>query len=154
MYSRPYPITVSCGFTSMCPKPAISNTGPARVRIKILAIRTGGLKLNSCWRTAREFTRDAGNTVTVESNFNPETGNISFRADFSNPDLLLRHGQTGTVLIRRKVKNAIVIPQRATSRFSTGGTFMSSARMTSCASVTLAFRTSWMTSSSSRKGSM
>ncbi len=62
----------------------------------------------------KKFTRDAGNTVTVESNFNPETGNISFRADFSNPDLLLRHGQTGTVLIRRKVKNAIVIPQRAT----------------------------------------
>ena len=28
--------------------------------------------------------------------------------------LLLRHGQTGTVLINRTLKNAIVIPQRAT----------------------------------------
>src|SRR4029079_700122 len=31
-----------------------------------------------------------------------------------NPDGLLRHGQTGTVLIHRTLHNAIVIPQRAT----------------------------------------
>ena len=43
-----------------------------------------------------------------------ETGNIAFRADFPNPDGLLRHGQTGTILIPRKVHDAIVIPQRAT----------------------------------------
>jgi membrane fusion protein (multidrug efflux system) len=52
--------------------------------------------------------------VTVEGKFNNETGNIPFRADFPNPDGLLQHGQTGTVLIQRSVKNAIVIPQRAT----------------------------------------
>jgi membrane fusion protein (multidrug efflux system) len=52
--------------------------------------------------------------VTVEGQFNNETGNIAFRADFPNPDGLLRHGQTGTVVIHRSVKNAIVIPQRAT----------------------------------------
>ncbi len=50
----------------------------------------------------------------VEANFNPETGNINFRADFPNPDRLLRHGQTGTVLIRKTLKGAIVIPQRST----------------------------------------
>jgi membrane fusion protein, multidrug efflux system len=60
------------------------------------------------------FAHDAGSTVTVEGKFNNETGNIPFRADFPNPNRLLRHGQTGTVLIRRTVKNAIVIPQRAT----------------------------------------
>ena len=60
------------------------------------------------------FNQDAGNVVTVESTFNHETGNIAFRADFPNPDRLLRHGQTGTVLIRRALKNVIVIPQRAT----------------------------------------
>lgn len=49
----------------------------------------------------------------IEADFNNETGNISFRADFSNPRRLLRNGQTGTVLISR-VENAIVIPQRAT----------------------------------------
>ena len=45
---------------------------------------------------------------------NNETGNIPFRADFPNPDRLLRHGQTGNVLIHRTLNNAIVIPQRAT----------------------------------------
>ena len=50
----------------------------------------------------------------VEANFNNETGNINFRADFSNPNRLLRHGQTGTVLIRKTLKGAIVIPQRST----------------------------------------
>jgi membrane fusion protein (multidrug efflux system) len=52
--------------------------------------------------------------LTVEANFNIETGNIPFRADFPNPHGLLRHGQTGTVLIHRTLKNAVVIPQRAT----------------------------------------
>jgi membrane fusion protein (multidrug efflux system) len=61
-----------------------------------------------------KFKYDAGDTVTVEGKFNNETGNIPFRADFPNPDRLLRHGQTGTVLIRQSQTNAIVIPQRAT----------------------------------------
>lgn len=52
--------------------------------------------------------------LTVEANFNIENGNIPFRADFPNPHGLLRHGQTGTVLIHRTLKNALVIPQRAT----------------------------------------
>lgn len=59
------------------------------------------------------FNQTAGDTVTVEGNFNNETGNIPFRADFKNPDRLLRHGQTGTVLIHQTLKNAVVIPQRA-----------------------------------------
>jgi membrane fusion protein (multidrug efflux system) len=55
-----------------------------------------------------------GTIGAIEADFNNETGNIAFRADFSNPDRLLRHGQTGTVLIHRTLENAIVIPQRAT----------------------------------------
>ena len=55
-----------------------------------------------------------GKIGAIEANFNNETGNIPFRADFPNPDGLLRHGQTGNVLIHRMLKNAIVIPQRAT----------------------------------------
>ncbi len=51
--------------------------------------------------------------VVIEGEFNNETGNIKFRADFPNPDRLLRHGQTGNVLIHRTLNNAIVIPQRA-----------------------------------------
>jgi membrane fusion protein (multidrug efflux system) len=55
-----------------------------------------------------------GKIGAIEAKFNNETGNIPFRADFPNPDRLLRHGQTGTVLIKRVLKDAIVIPQRAT----------------------------------------
>jgi len=55
-----------------------------------------------------------GKIGAIEADFNNENGNISFRADFPNPDRLLRHGQTGTILIHRVVKDAMVIPQRAT----------------------------------------
>jgi membrane fusion protein (multidrug efflux system) len=55
-----------------------------------------------------------GKITAVEAQFNNETGNIPFRADFENPDHLLRHGQTGNVLIHRTLEGAIVIPQRAT----------------------------------------
>ncbi len=55
-----------------------------------------------------------GKISAIDAKFNNETGNIAFRADFPNPHGLLRHGQTGTILIHRKLHNAIVIPQRAT----------------------------------------
>ena len=60
------------------------------------------------------FDRNAATTLTIESEFNKETGNIEFRADFPNPKGLLRHGQTGTLLINQKLSGALVIPQRAT----------------------------------------
>lgn len=56
---------------------------------------------------------EIGKIGAIEADFNNETGNIAFRADFPNPRGLLRHGQTGTVLIHRQVNDAIVIPQRA-----------------------------------------
>jgi membrane fusion protein (multidrug efflux system) len=64
-----------------------------------------------------------GEIGAIEAKFNNQTGTVPFRADFPNPDSvlrngqpdrLLRHGQTGTVLIHRTLRNAIVIPQRAT----------------------------------------
>ena len=55
-----------------------------------------------------------GKLGAMDGQFENDTGSISFRADFPNPDRLLRHGQTGTVVIRESVKNAVVIPQRAT----------------------------------------
>ena len=58
--------------------------------------------------------QQSGKIGAIEADFNNETGNIPFRADFPNPDRLLRHGQTGNVLIRRVQPDAIVIPQRAT----------------------------------------
>jgi membrane fusion protein (multidrug efflux system) len=55
-----------------------------------------------------------GKIGAIEADFNNQNGNIKFRADFPNPRALLRHGQTGTIKIRRPVKDALVIPQRAT----------------------------------------
>ncbi|MDB5347313.1 MAG: bepF 5 [Schlesneria sp.] len=54
-----------------------------------------------------------GKIGAIEADFNNQTGNIKFRADFPNPERLLRHGQTGTILISHVQKDAIVIPQRA-----------------------------------------
>jgi membrane fusion protein (multidrug efflux system) len=57
--------------------------------------------------------QQSGKIGAIEAQFNNETGNIPFRADFPNPDGLLRHGQTGNVLIHRTLNDALVIPQRA-----------------------------------------
>jgi membrane fusion protein, multidrug efflux system len=61
----------------------------------------------------RKF-QHTGQIGAIEAQFNNETGNIPFRADFPNSGRLLRHGQTGNVLIHQTLHNAIVIPQRAT----------------------------------------
>ncbi len=55
-----------------------------------------------------------GSVKTIEADFNNETGNIAFRATFPNPEGLLRHGETGNILVRVPLKNAIIIPQKAT----------------------------------------
>lgn len=55
-----------------------------------------------------------GIVETIESEFNNETGNIAFRAKFPNPDKLLKHGETGKVLMTVSLRNALVIPQKAT----------------------------------------
>lgn len=51
---------------------------------------------------------------TVEGEFDKNTGSIAFRAKFPNPDLLLKHGETGKVRLTMDLKNALVIPQKAT----------------------------------------
>jgi membrane fusion protein (multidrug efflux system) len=55
-----------------------------------------------------------GKVEVIESEFDPETGNIAFRASFPNSDKLLKNGETGKVLMTIPVKNALVIPQKAT----------------------------------------
>lgn len=57
---------------------------------------------------------ESGVIETIEGEFNNETGNIEFRAVFSNPDALLRHGETGNILMHLPYKNAMIIPQKAT----------------------------------------
>jgi membrane fusion protein (multidrug efflux system) len=55
-----------------------------------------------------------GEVETIESEFDNETGNIAFRARFPNPDRLLKHGETGKILMTVPQKNAMMIPQKAT----------------------------------------
>ncbi|ATL48895.1 efflux transporter periplasmic adaptor subunit [Chitinophaga caeni] len=55
-----------------------------------------------------------GVVQTIEGEFNNETGNIAFRAIFPNPERLLRHGETGKVQMVVSLKDALVIPQKAT----------------------------------------
>jgi membrane fusion protein (multidrug efflux system) len=55
-----------------------------------------------------------GVVETIEADFNNETGNIAFRATFPNPDRILRHGETGNVLMPSLLDDAILIPQKAT----------------------------------------
>jgi membrane fusion protein (multidrug efflux system) len=61
----------------------------------------------------QEFNRK-GVVETIEGEFNNETGNIAFRATFPNPDKILRHGETGSILMKVPMKNALIIPQKAT----------------------------------------
>lgn len=56
----------------------------------------------------------AGMIETIEADFDNKTGNIEFRAVFPNPKQILRHGETGNILIDIPYKNAMLIPQKAT----------------------------------------
>jgi membrane fusion protein (multidrug efflux system) len=62
----------------------------------------------------KQLFKHAGVVETIEAEFNNETGNIAFRATFPNQDGLLRLGETGSILMKEQVKNAIIIPQKAT----------------------------------------
>jgi len=55
-----------------------------------------------------------GNIQNIEGEFDNSTGNIAFRAKFPNPEYLLKHGETGKVQLRIDLKNALLIPQKAT----------------------------------------
>ncbi len=55
-----------------------------------------------------------GKIDTIEADFNNETGNVAFRASFENQNKLLRHGQTGNIILGDIHHNALVIPQKAT----------------------------------------
>ncbi|WP_066223242.1 efflux RND transporter periplasmic adaptor subunit [Formosa haliotis] len=55
-----------------------------------------------------------GVVETIQGEFDNETGNIAFRATFPNPDGILRHGETGSILMEVPFQGAIIIPQKAT----------------------------------------
>jgi len=61
----------------------------------------------------KEIFGTVGYVETIEADFNNETGNIAFRATFQNPKGILRHGETGNIMMPIELKNAIIIPQKS-----------------------------------------
>lgn len=61
-----------------------------------------------------EVLGNKGEVETVEGEFDNETGNIAFRARFANPNKLLRHGETGKILMTVPLRDALIIPQKCT----------------------------------------
>ena len=62
----------------------------------------------------KEVFEHNGIVETIEADFNNETGNIAFRATFPNPNRILRHGETGNVMMPVSLQKALLIPQKAT----------------------------------------
>jgi membrane fusion protein, multidrug efflux system len=71
------------------------------------------LKVNLLMANNQLF-KYSGVVKTIEADFNNETGTIAFRATFPNPDALLRHGETGNIQMTIPLRDAIMIPQKAT----------------------------------------
>lgn len=71
------------------------------------------MHVNLIMANQQQFKHD-GIVETIEADFNNETGNIAFRATFPNPEGLLRHGETGNILMSVPLKDALIIPQKAT----------------------------------------
>ncbi len=55
-----------------------------------------------------------GTIQTIEADFNSDTGTIAFRAGFPNRESILRHGETGEILMTSAMPGALLIPQKAT----------------------------------------
>jgi RND family efflux transporter MFP subunit len=55
-----------------------------------------------------------GIVETIDGEFDKTSGNIAFRARFSNPDGILKHGSSGKVRLRNELKNAMIISQKST----------------------------------------
>lgn len=72
-----------------------------------------GTKVGLLMANGERFDQE-GEITAIESDFNNTTGNIAFRATFRNPQGLLRHGETGNILMDSRLKGVLLIPQKAT----------------------------------------
>lgn len=54
-----------------------------------------------------------GKIVTINGLVNPQTGTTEFRAEFNNPQGLLRSGSTGAIRLPIEQKDVILVPQNA-----------------------------------------
>ncbi|MBX9877409.1 MAG: efflux RND transporter periplasmic adaptor subunit [Candidatus Obscuribacterales bacterium] len=62
----------------------------------------------------KEIYSETGTIENIQSDFSSTSGNIAFRASFSNPQGLLRYGQTGKILWPKKINQAVIVPQKST----------------------------------------
>lgn len=54
-----------------------------------------------------------GKIQTMEGEFAAGTGSMAFRAQFPNPDKILKHGSTGRIRLTNIIKDALILPQKA-----------------------------------------
>ncbi|HVX49685.1 MAG TPA: efflux RND transporter periplasmic adaptor subunit [Chitinophagaceae bacterium] len=54
-----------------------------------------------------------GKIETLGGEFDDNTGSIAFRARFSNPEKLLKHGASGKVRLTTEEENVILVPQKS-----------------------------------------
>ncbi|MEH6304512.1 efflux RND transporter periplasmic adaptor subunit [Olivibacter sp. CPCC 100613] len=54
-----------------------------------------------------------GEIELAESEFEEQTGTISLRARFPNPDRILKHGATGKIQLPTKITESIIVPQKS-----------------------------------------
>lgn len=57
-----------------------------------------------------------GRVATVSGVVDPTTGTVSMRADFPNPQHLLKSGASGSIVVPHHASSAIIIPQDAVSQ--------------------------------------
>lgn len=57
-----------------------------------------------------------GRVATVSGVIDKTTGSVSMRADFPNPEHLLKSGGSGSIVVSHKSSNAIIIPQEAVAQ--------------------------------------
>ena len=62
----------------------------------------------------KEIYPEPGTIEVIQSDFSSTSGNVAFRASFSNPQGLLRYGQTGKILWPKKISQAVIVPQKST----------------------------------------
>ncbi len=57
-----------------------------------------------------------GHVATVSGVINQSTGSVSIRADFANPQHVLRSGASGSIVVPHVANSAVIIPQDAVSQ--------------------------------------
>jgi len=58
----------------------------------------------------------SGKVAAVSGVIDSSTGSVSIRADFPNPDHLLKSGGSGSIILPHKSSNAVIIPQEAVAQ--------------------------------------